>query len=139
MALKSKNKLSVEFSMASMSDLVFLLLIFFVITSTLVSPNALKLFLPQSTNQIKNVKPVIAISIDQNYNYYVGTEMVDFNNLIPILKSKIGNEPDPTIKLHVDKSVPVEYLVKVMNIAKKEQYRLVLATSPETAENQETK
>ena len=130
MAIKTRNKISVSFSMASMTDIVFLLLIFFVLTSTVVSPNAIKLLLPKSSNQEKNTTPVIAISIDENYNYYVSSDKVEFDNLKAVLRKEIGNEKDPTIKLHVDKSVPVEYLVKVMNMAKEENYRLILATSP---------
>lgn len=129
MSIKSRNKISVEFSMASMSDLVFLLLIFFMITSTLVHPTALKLLLPQSNNQAA-AKPNTTVSITPDLQYYVENDKVDLNNLEQILKQKIGNNQDIYISLHVDKSVPIDYVVKVMNIAKDNNYKLVLATNP---------
>ena len=130
MALKRRNRLSVEFSMASMTDLVFLLLIFFMITSTLVSPNAIKLLLPQSSNQT-TAEPRTSVSINRDLNYYIETKRVTFNQLEPELKKKLGNNPDTYISLHVDESVPMKEVVKVMNIAKRNQYKMILATRPE--------
>jgi biopolymer transport protein ExbD len=130
MALKRTTKASMEFNMASMSDLVFLLLIFFMLTSTLIAPNAIKLLLPKSNNQTPS-KPQVSVSITANLNYYLGTRHVTFNELEPLLLKELNNNPDPTIALHTDKSVPVEYVVKVMNIARKYKYKVILATAPE--------
>lgn len=129
MSLRSRNKVSVAFSMSSMTDLVFLLLIFFMITSTLVHPTALKLLLPQSNNQTA-AKPVTTVSITADLNFYVESDGVALENLEQILQAKMSNSDDTYISLHVDKSVPVDYVVKVMNIAKDNNYKLVLATSP---------
>ncbi len=129
MALRSSNKISVQFSMSSMTDIVFLLLIFFMITSTLIAPNALKLLLPQSNNQTK-AKPYTTVSITQDYKFYVETRQVPFSELEAVLQKKLQGVEDPTISLHVDKRVPVEEVVKVMNIAKDHKYKLILATSP---------
>lgn len=129
--LQPRNKVETNFSMSSMTDIIFLLLIFFVITSTLVSPNALKLNLPKSSNQVKSVTPQIAISIDENINYYVGTNRVNFSSIENILSKELDGEEKPTIKLHADNKVPIEYVVKIMNLAKKHKYRLLLATSAE--------
>jgi biopolymer transport protein ExbD len=127
MALKTRNKVSAVFSMSSMTDIVFLLLIFFMVTSTLISPNALKLLLPKSSNQTA-AKPITTVSIDKNYNFFLETTPVPFSQLERKLQRKLANETEPTISLHVDKSVPMEQVVKVMNIAKENKYKLILAT-----------
>ncbi len=134
MSLKRQTKISAEFSMSSMSDLVFLLLIFFMITSTLVAPNALKLLLPQSNNQTMATKPITTVSITKDLQYAVEGNYVDFFDLERYIVKEVGpatSYPEPpTISLHVDKSVAMEHVVKVMNIAKDHQYRLILATAP---------
>ncbi len=131
MAIKTSSKINAGFSLASMSDLVFLLLIFFMVTSTMVAPNALKLLLPQSNSQVR-AKPITTISIDKNLNFYLETQPVKFEDLERALQLKLMNSDDPTVSLHADKSVPVEEVVKVMNIAKNNKYKLILATSPES-------
>jgi len=135
MALKTRNKVNVAFSMASMTDIVFLLLIFFMITSTLISPNALKLMLPKSNNQTQAQKPITTISITADIQYYIETTpMAGIEELQTTLVQRLGivdnPEDAPTISLHADKSVPIEYVVNVMNIAKDNRYKLILATSP---------
>ncbi|MCQ2227523.1 MAG: biopolymer transporter ExbD [Bacteroidales bacterium] len=127
MALKRSNKLSAAFSMSSMTDIIFLLLIFFMLTSTLVHPNALKLLLPQSANQT-SAKPQTSVSITKDLRYYVETKRVSFDELEPTLYAKLGENSDMYIALHVDESVPMKEVVKVMNIAKKNKYKLILAT-----------
>jgi biopolymer transport protein ExbD len=130
MALKRTTKASIEFSMASMSDLVFLLLIFFMLTSTLIAPNAIKLLLPKSNNQTP-AKPQVSVSISAGLAYYVGTNRVNFIDMEPMLVNLLKNEADPTIVLHTDKSVPVEHVVKIMNIARNHKFKVILATAPE--------
>ncbi len=128
MSIRSRNKINAGFSMASMTDIVFLLLIFFMITSTLIAPNALKLLLPQSRHQTM-AKPITTISITKDLEYYIETTQVEFSQIEGILRQRLANETEPTISLHVDRSVPMEQVVNVMNIAKDNQYRLILATS----------
>ncbi|MGQ1891731.1 ExbD/TolR family protein [Thermophagus sp. OGC60D27] len=127
MALKSRSKIDPTFSMSSMTDVVFLLLIFFMITSTLVHPTALKLLLPQSANQTA-AKPQTTVSITRDLRYYVEDRRVSFSQIEPILKEKVGQNPDIYISLHVDENVPMREVVKVMNIAKRNKYKLILAT-----------
>ena len=127
MGLKSRNKISATFSMSSMTDVVFLLLIFFMITSTLVNPNAIKLLLPQSQNQTA-AKPLMSVSITRDLQYYVGTSRVSFAQIEPTLQKRVGAEEDVYISLHVDENVPMREVVKVMNIAKRNQYKMILAT-----------
>lgn len=127
MALKKGQKISCTFNMSSMTDIIFLLLIFFMLTSTLVHPNALKLVLPQSKNQT-SAKPQTSVSITADLRYYVETKRVSFDELEPTLVAKLGQEPETYIALHVDETVPMREVVKVMNIAKKNKYKLILAT-----------
>ena len=129
MALQTRNKISAQFSMSGMTDIVFLLLIFFMITSTLIAPNALKLLLPQSKHQTQ-AKPITTISITRDLTFYIETTPVAVSNLERKLHEILANEPDPTISLYVDKSVPMEQVVVVMNIAKDNRYKLILATTP---------
>ena len=116
--------------MSSMTDLIFLLLIFFVCTSTLVNPNALKLLLPQSNNQT-SARATTSVSIDRNLNFFVETTPVPLPDLERQLQLKLMDAAEPTISLHVDRSVPMEEVVKVMNIAARNRYRLILATASE--------
>ena len=127
MALKRQHDTHAVFSMASMTDVIFLLLIFFMLTSTLVHPNALKLVLPQSKNQT-SAKPQTSVSITADLRYYVETRRVSLNELEEALEQKLGEQPDMYIALHVDETVPMREVVKVMNIAKKHKYKLILAT-----------
>ena len=130
MAIKKTSKIDSSMSMSSMSDLVFLLLIFFMITSTMVFPNALKLTLPQSNSQT-SLKPVTSVSITKDLRYYVETQPVAIEDLEYALQQKMINSSDPTISLHADKTVPVEQVVHVMNIALRNRYGLIMVTSPE--------
>jgi biopolymer transport protein ExbD len=133
MALKRRNRVNAAFSMSSMTDIVFLLLIFFMVTSTLIAPNALKLLLPQSNNQTA-AKPITTISITKDIKYYVNDDgalkRVSFNEIEPFLQNRygVGND-DIYISLHADKSVPWDEIVKIMNIARRNKYKMIAATS----------
>jgi biopolymer transport protein ExbD len=135
MALKRRNKVNAAFSMSSMTDIVFLLLIFFMVTSTLIAPNALKLLLPQSNNQT-TAKAITTISITGNMKYYINDDgalkRVAFGEIEPFLQNKFGVGNDEIyITLHADKIVPWEEVVKIMNIARRNKYKMIAATSPE--------
>ena len=129
MALKSRNKVSLNFNMSSMTDIVFLLLIFFMLTSTLVSPNALKLLLPNSKAKTLE-KQTISISINKELDFYINENQVIESNLENELKSILANQEEPAIILHADKTVDIEHVVKVMDIAYRNKYKIVLATKP---------
>jgi len=134
MGLKRRNRINATFSMSSMTDIVFLLLIFFMVTSTLVAPNALKLLLPQSNSQTA-AKPVTTISITKELQYFINDDgavkRVAFQEIEPFLAQRFGGQEDAYISLHAEKTVPIEEVVKVMNIARKNQLKLILATAPE--------
>lgn len=127
MALKRRSKVDASFSMSSMTDIVFLLLIFFMVTSTLVHPNALKLVLPKSENQT-SAKPMTTVSITSDLKYYIERDQVNFEEIEPRLVTKVGEIPETYIALHVSETVPMREVVKVMNICKQHQFKLVLAT-----------
>ncbi len=130
--LKRKNKISPQFSMSSMTDIIFLLLIFFMITSTMVSPNAIKVLLPQSSQQT-SAKPLARVIIDRDLNYYTAfgndDEMpVLFEELTPYLQDYAQREPEMYVALYADEAVPYSEIVKVLNIANENQFKVVLAT-----------
>ena len=129
MGLRSRNKVSANFNMSSMTDIVFLLLIFFMLTSTLVSPNALKLLLPSSKAKTLE-KQTISISITKDVDFYINENKVTAASIEQELKLLINNEIDPAIILHTDKTVAIEHVVKVMDIAYRNKYKIVLATRP---------
>lgn len=129
MSLRSRNKVSANFSMSSMTDIVFLLLIFFMLTSTLVSPNALKLLLPNSKARTLE-KQTLSVSITPEIDYYVGDKQVAIENLEQELRLELTGQEEPAIVLHADKTVDIEYAVKVMDIAYRNKYKVVLATNP---------
>ena len=129
MALKSRNKVSPNFNMSSMTDIVFLLLIFFMLTSTLVSPNALKLLLPNSKAKTLE-KQTISVSINKDLEFYINENQVVESNLENELKQVLSQQQEPAIILHADKTVDIEHVVKVMDIAYRNKYKIVLATKP---------
>ena len=129
MGLRSRNKVSANFNMSSMTDIVFLLLIFFMLTSTLVSPNALKLLLPSSKAKTLE-KQTISISITKDIDFYINQNKVTAARIEQELKLLINNETEPAIILHTEKTVAIEHVVKVMDIAYRNKYKIVLATTP---------
>ena len=129
MSLRSRNKVSVTFSMSSMTDIVFLLLIFFIIVSTMVTPNALKVLLP--TSSAKTTSPqTVSVTISPELAYYVNGNQVPEQYLENRIVEAIGQSEKPGSVLHCDQSVALEHAVRVMDIANKNKYSLVLATKP---------
>ncbi len=129
MKLKRHVRVEPSFQMSSMTDIVFLLLVFFMVTSTMISPNALKLLLPRSNSQT-SAKAITTVSITAALEFYVEQTPVPIESMEQFLQQKLVGEEEPTISLHADKSVPMEEVVKVMNIAKDNHYKLILATAP---------
>ena len=129
MGLRSRNKVSPNFNMSSMTDIVFLLLIFFMLTSTLVSPNALKLLIPSSSSKTL-ASQTVSVSITKDLKYYIDQDPVEFEFMEALLIKKMGGNAENSIVLHVDKQIPVEEAVKVMDIASRNKFKMVLATKP---------
>ena len=130
MGLKRRSKVDSGFSMSSMTDIVFLLLIFFMITSTMVTPPARKdLTLPKSDHQV-SAKPNTTISVTSDLKYFIEGDEVSFWRMERRLKEIMTEEPETYIALHVDESVPFSEVGKIRDIAIKNKYKLILATTP---------
>ncbi len=134
--IQLQNKVRIESNSSSMSDLVFLLLIFFMITSTLISPNAVKLLLPESSSKTM-AKQNVTVYIDEAYNFYVGETAVPVEALEPSIAAGIEQGiDDACVVLRADKTVPVQYIVNVidavnnLNASSGTKHKVILATSP---------
>jgi len=131
-----RNKRDPGFSTASMSDLVFLLLIFFMLTSTLVAPNAIKLLLPKSSSKTMS-KQTVTVYINKSRNYYLEERKVKPSNLENALYGAIRNEQEASVVLRADKTVPVQDIVTVIdavntiNRKHKTKHKVILATKPQ--------
>ncbi|MDD2313903.1 MAG: biopolymer transporter ExbD [Proteiniphilum sp.] len=134
MALKQRFKLESNFSMASMTDVIFLLLIFFMITSTIVVPNAIQVLLPRAQQQAQ-AKPITRVTIDKDLNYYVANaneteRQVPFEAITPFLQSAYTNDPEIFVALYADESVPYKEIVRILDIANQNRFKMVLMTRP---------
>lgn len=135
--IKSQNKIRIEANSSSMSDLVFLLLIFFMITSTLISPNAVKLLLPESSSKTM-ARETVTVYIDENHNFFVNNDVpVAVSELEPYIRSSIGTENDAAcVTLRANKNVPVQDVVQVIDAVNNinntdgTKHKVILATSP---------
>ena len=132
MLLKSKNKISPNFNMSSMTDVVFLLLIFFMLTSTLIVPNALDLVLSNSkARTIKNQPTSISIQEkDSLINFYINDNLTIKKDFEIKLKETMQDNKEKGIILYTDKSIAIEHVVFVLDLANKNKYKIVLATNP---------
>jgi len=137
MALKRHNEMMAAFSMASMTDVIFLLLIFFMVTSTFVFPNALEVNLPQSSQQTA-IKPGTRVYIDRESKLYAsfGDEapqaVADTDALRAFLLLTKNQEPDGFIALYADTEVPYGKIVEILDLGAKNSLKMVLATTPAT-------
>lgn len=124
----SRHKRSVEMHNSALNDILFILLLFFLIVSTLANPNVIKLTVPKGTANTK-AKQTVVVSINEKLEYFVGTNRVSFDRLKAALAPALANEKlEPTIVINAEKSVPVEQIVNVMEIARELKAKVVLAT-----------
>lgn len=131
MNLRSRNKVNASFSMSSMTDLVFLLLIFFIIVSTLVSPYALPVDLPESSNRTKDHQST-SLRIGADLIHSLDNKVIDPGSLETELAQLLSTKKDQSIILSVDQSVPTGVMVKVLDVAKRNNWKIVLKTKPST-------
>ena len=127
MKFKNRNKVSPEFSMSSMTDIVFLLLIFFMLTAS--TPNALDLILPKAKGKSTNTQH-IAVSIKKNENYYVNNRQVNEGAIEAELQKLLADSENPTVLLRVEETVPIEKAVLVMDVANRNKFKVILAVRP---------
>ncbi|HHT04424.1 MAG: biopolymer transporter ExbD [Bacteroidales bacterium] len=132
--IETRNKIDPNFNASSMSDLVFLLLIFFMLTSTLISPNAIKILLPKSSSGQTMAKQNVTVSIDTDNQFFVENQPTPEAELQSAIYNYTANIQDGTIKLHADKTVPIQYVVVVIDAVNKinaqtgQSHRVILAT-----------
>lgn len=131
MNFKSKNRINPEFSMSSMTDIIFLLLIFFMLTSNFVTPSGLPVSLPSSKSSTI-VMQKVSVTITPDLQYFVNDKKVSFETIEPELVNLLEGiaQGEGVVVMHVDKSVPVEHLVKVAGIATQLKAKVTLATLP---------
>ncbi len=129
MNLKGRNKVTPEFNMSSMTDIVFLLLVFFMLASTLVTTNAIDIILPKASGKTENKKSV-AVSIKEDLTYYIDQKRVGESVLENELLAALAKLDNPTIVLRAEKTVPIDNVVKVMDIANRNKFKVILAVRP---------
>lgn len=129
MNLRGRNKVSAEFSMSSMTDIVFLLLVFFLLTSPAITPDALDLILPKAKGKTSNVQKA-SVSITKEGAYYVDKERVSEYSIEKELQKLLAGQDEPTVILRAEEGVPIEDAVFVMDIANRNKYKVVLAVRP---------
>ncbi len=129
MNLRGRNKVSATFSMSSMTDIVFLLLIFFMLTSPVITPEALDLILPKAKGKTTN-KHNLSVSINKELEIFINKDRVSESNLERNLIDRLKDVENPTIILRAEEGVPVEKAVKVMDIANRNRFKVVLAVKP---------
>ncbi len=128
MRLKGRNKVSPEFSMSSMTDIVFLLLVFFMLTAN--SPNALDLLLPKAKGQSTN-RQNVSVSIKKNLEIYIDSDRIREGEIEARLKAKLAGQEEPTIILRAEEGVPIEKAVNILDIANRNKYKIILAVRPQ--------
>jgi biopolymer transport protein ExbD len=127
MKFKGRNKVSPEFSMSSMTDIVFLLLVFFMLTSN--APNALDMILPTAKGKSTNTKTV-SVSIKKNSRFYINGSVVKKSEIESQLRSLLANSESKTVLLRAEEGVPIEQAVSVMDIANRNRFKVILAVKP---------
>jgi biopolymer transport protein ExbD len=129
MNLRNRKRKPIEVYTASLSDIMFFLLLFFLITSTLATPNVLKLLLPNSKTSSQSIKHPMVISVTGDLQYAVNNTPVPMEQLEPTIKGIIGTQTDPTALLKIDKTVQLQNLVQLLDIGNRNKIKMVLATS----------
>ena len=130
MAIESRHKINKNFAMSGMTDIVFLLLIFFMIASTLISPTARNVTLPESNNQTQ-ANPVLVVSIDQQKIIYVDDQAYTLAELEGVLRKKLeGYGEAPTVRLNADRDLNMEEVFAFLDIARRNRYKVILGTKP---------
>src|SRR3954468_24335965 len=129
MNLRKRRERTTEVYTSSLSDIMFFLLLFFLITSTLATPNVLKLLLPNAKSSTQSIKHPITISVTADLQYAVNNTPVTEDILEATLAAAIKDQTDPTALVKIDKSVQVQNLVDLLDIGNRLKIKMVLATA----------
>lgn len=128
MAIKRSTKVETSFGSSAMTDMMFLLLIFFLVLTTLINTNALDILLPKSSNTVSE-KSSINMAITQDLKYFVNGEQFEFDELEVVLKNKVSEVKNPVIMLSIDKRVSVDEFAKIMDVARRNNFALYMMTT----------
>lgn len=129
MALKRSRRFHAEVATSSLSDIMFFLLLFFLIISTLANPNVIKMTLPKATNNEKTNKQLISLSVTEDKKFYLDKQEVPFDQLETTLMSKMDKTKDQTVVVRIPFNLQVQDLVDVLQIGVKNKLKFVIATS----------
>lgn len=130
MSIKRKRRFHAEVATSSLSDIMFFLLLFFLIISTLANPNVIKMTLPKSKTNEKTNKQYLSLSVTEDKKFYIDKQPVAFENLEATLMSKMNGEKDQTVVVRIPFNLQVQDLVDVLQIGVKNNLKFVIATSP---------
>jgi biopolymer transport protein ExbD len=128
MKLRRKNKTTIEVATSSMNDIMFFLMLFFLIMSTLLNPNVIKLSLPSSKHPSELRQKEVSLSVTKEMNYFINNRQVPFNQLEPELLAELKGVENATVVLRYDNSLSVQSLVDVLEIGNKLRIKMILAT-----------
>ncbi|MDY3363970.1 biopolymer transporter ExbD [Riemerella anatipestifer] len=131
MELKRRNRASAEFSMASMTDIIFLLLIFFMITSSAISQSAIEVKLPQAAESSPATQDPVSVTISPEGDYFVNDKAVNKETLETTLNTLLKNETKPSFTIRADENTRHKDVVFVMEIAERNRYNIAIATVQE--------
>ena len=131
MNLRSKNKPQAEVFTSAMNDIMFFLMLFFIIVSTLLNPNVVKLNLPSAKNTQSIHKKEILLSINKDLQYYVNNKKVPFNQLESALAKETSKDKEAFVVLRCDNTLAIQQLVNVLEIGNKLNVKMILATKKE--------
>ncbi|AKD57366.1 ExbD/TolR family protein [Spirosoma radiotolerans] len=129
MKLRRKNKFAAEVATSSLNDIMFFLLLFFLIISTVANPNVIKLLLPKAASTQQLSKKQVTLSVDADKKYYIDKKPVDPANLENELKTMMVGIAEPTVVVRFDKTLTVQDLVDVLQTGAKLNIKMVMATS----------
>lgn len=129
MIIKRKKHFKPEVSTSSLNDIMFFLLLFFLIVSSLANPNVIKLLLPNSQSAQTLNKQQISISVTKEKNYFIDNRQISFSDIEPFLRSRIDSLQAPTVILRLENSLTIQDLVDVLEIGTRLQVKMVMATN----------
>ncbi|MCY4779917.1 biopolymer transporter ExbD [Sphingobacterium sp. UT-1RO-CII-1] len=126
-----RNRPTAEVHTAALNDIMFFLMLFFLLASAVSNPQVVKLLLPKSSAGEQSVaKKTMTISITADLQYHVDKQVMSLEQLEPMIQAQMGGGEDLTIMLYADSSVPIQNVISVMDVANRNRVKLVLATEP---------
>jgi len=127
MNIRGRRRETAELSVESLNDIMFFLLLFFLIVSTLANPNVIKLMLPSSKASEQTTTKPVSISVTPDKRYYIESKEVAYNQIQSTLKTYMAKAPDLTCVIRIDQGMPVQDLVDVLQIGVNLKLKMVLA------------